>query len=72
MSWRKPKSPVNTLTGDELRRSLIELDMLQKELAEEIGFRPETISRYVRGELPIPRIVEAYIELRINGLSSQS
>jgi len=39
----------------------------QKELAERLGKRPETISRYTTGKTEVPRIVE----LALRGLESQ-
>jgi transcriptional regulator with XRE-family HTH domain len=57
------------LTGKELRKQRLLLDLSQRELAEQLGMARNTITRYERGFLPtIPR----YVELAVKALASEA
>ena len=42
------------MTGIELKSVLVEMRMTQAEFCRLIGCQPPTMSRYVRGSLPVP------------------
>jgi transcriptional regulator with XRE-family HTH domain len=42
------------MTGEELRQILAKLGMSQGELSRQIGVRPETVWRWIKGRHPIP------------------
>jgi transcriptional regulator with XRE-family HTH domain len=42
------------MNGDQLRKTLEKMGMSQGELAREIGVRPETVYRWIKGKHPIP------------------
>lgn len=42
------------MTGIELKSVLVELRMTQAEFCRLVGCQPPTMSRYVRGSLPVP------------------
>jgi transcriptional regulator with XRE-family HTH domain len=46
------------MEGDELRKKRTVLGLTQAELAEILGVKPNTIARWERGLLPVPRIAE--------------
>lgn len=50
------------MTADELRIALDELGMSQQEFGDMIGTRQATISRYLRGDLEIPLMVERLVQ----------
>ena len=50
------------MTPAELLAARERLCMTQKELAEAIGRHVNTVARYERGELPIPKIVAVLLE----------
>lgn len=54
------------MTGDQLRAALAELDMTQAALAKITGAHFQTISKYCRGAMAIPRYVETIVELLRN------
>lgn len=49
-----------------LKRVLGELDMSGSDLARHLDVRPETVWRWRRGEVPIPKVVRLYIELLLD------
>lgn len=46
------------MTGIELLTALRTLGLSQKDFAREIGYREETVSRWVRDRDPVPQVVE--------------
>jgi hypothetical protein len=54
INMREPKN----ITGGELRSALWMLGLSQKDFAAKAGIRPESVSRYIRGHAPVPRLVE--------------
>lgn len=55
------------MTGKELRRARLRMDLEQKELADLLEIRANTISRYENDALRIPKTVELavkYLELQ--------
>jgi len=53
---------VRGMEGDKLRGIREQLELTQAQLAAELGVRPNTVARYERGILAIPRVVELAIE----------
>jgi transcriptional regulator with XRE-family HTH domain len=49
------------MTGIELLVALRELSLSQRAFAERIGYREETVSRWVRDREPIPIVVEVAV-----------
>jgi predicted transcriptional regulator len=50
-------------TPKRLNHVLVELDMLNHELAEEAGVSPRSVYRWLAGTTPIPRSVMVMLEL---------
>lgn len=50
------------MTADDLRIALDELGLSQHAFGDMIGARQATISRYVRGDLEIPLMVEKLVQ----------
>lgn len=48
----------DTMTGQELRRARRQLQMTQKELAQELELHKNTIARIERDELPVVKTTE--------------
>lgn len=46
------------MTSEELRRRREALGLTQRALAERLGVREETVNRWERGRVPIPRTVD--------------
>ena len=46
------------MSGTDLRIALWMLGLSQKDFAAKAGIRPESVSRYIRGHAPVPRLVE--------------
>jgi transcriptional regulator with XRE-family HTH domain len=46
------------MSGDELREKRIALELTQAELAEILEVKPNTVARWERGVLSVPRTVE--------------
>ena len=57
-----PRVNVN-LHPKALEQRLLELDLLNNELAEEAGVSPRTVYRWLAGTTPIPRSVMVMLEL---------
>lgn len=53
------------MTGRELRRLRLRLDLTQEQLAEKIGLRANTVSRYETDGLAIPKAVELAVRYLI-------
>jgi transcriptional regulator with XRE-family HTH domain len=53
------------MTPEEFRIALIWLHLTQKALAEETGLHPRTVNRYASGDRKVPKLVEAYLDLRL-------
>lgn len=51
------------MTGPELRAALDELGLTQAEFAAFTGLHEQTVSKYVRGALDVPLIVQRVAEL---------
>jgi hypothetical protein len=51
------------MTAADFRVALVQLDIPQKRLAEMMGYRAETVSRWATGENPVPRVAELVVEL---------
>ena len=49
-----------------LDRVLGELGMTGSELAKHLDVRPETVWRWRRGEVPVPKVVRLYVELLLD------
>lgn len=52
------------MTGKEFLDALRALGLTRAELAREIGVHRVTLQRYGNGTLPVPRLLERYLELR--------
>ena len=50
----KKKLPVNPIVGERVEKLRKEKGMTQAALAERLGVKPLTISRWYRGETPLP------------------
>lgn len=55
------------MTGPELKAALRRIGMSQREFAQRIAYRQETVSRYVRGHDEIPAVVRVAVEGLLNG-----
>jgi transcriptional regulator with XRE-family HTH domain len=56
------------MTGQQLRRARLRMDLEQKELAHLLGVAANTISRYENESLKVPKTVELavkYLELQL-------
>ena len=51
------------MTGDQLRAALAELNLTQAKFAELAGLHMQTVSKYCRGAMEVPRYVETIVEL---------
>jgi hypothetical protein len=49
------------MTALEFRVALVELEMTHGDFATIVGRQRETVSRWARGRLPVPQIVEIVI-----------
>jgi transcriptional regulator with XRE-family HTH domain len=56
------------LTGRELRKQRLLLDLTQSELAAKLGMARNTITRYERGFLPV---IPKYVELAVKALQAE-
>ena len=54
------------MTGDELKRTLKDLGISQRKFAAEIDVREETVSRWMKGKIPVPQVVSKYVGLRLS------
>ena len=59
------------MTGTDLRNALWALGLTQKEFATKTGIRAESVSRYIRGHVPVPRLVEMAIDSLKNTEAAQ-
>lgn len=50
------------MTGKELKIKRVILEMTQKEMADALGLKPNTISRYENDGQAIPKLLEVAIE----------
>lgn len=50
------------MQGEALRAAREKLGMTQAQLAEQLGLRSNTVARYERGILVIPKVVELAVE----------
>lgn len=57
----------------QLKAALITLDWSQAELARRIGYAPNTVSRWITGEMPTPKWLDAYMDalIAIHGLAGK-
>ena len=53
------------MTGDEFQNALWTLNLTKAELSREIGVHRVTLQRYINGTLTVPKLLERYIELRL-------
>ncbi len=53
------------MTPKELRDTLEQLGFNQSSFARSVGLRRETVSRWVRGEIPVPKLAASYLDLLI-------
>jgi transcriptional regulator with XRE-family HTH domain len=51
------------LTGPELRAALKSLNLRQTTLAEVLGVSPNTVHRWVKGDMAVPQYATAYVTL---------
>ncbi len=51
------------MTGIELKAVLVDLRMTQAEFCRLVGCQPPTMSRYVRGSLPVPAPLAALADV---------
>lgn len=51
------------MTGPELRAALAELNFTQARFADVTGLHMQTVSKYCRGAMEVPRYVETIVEL---------
>jgi transcriptional regulator with XRE-family HTH domain len=51
------------MTGEELRRAIGALGMTQAALARVLGVTPSAVYRWLSGGVPVPRYVEAYLDM---------
>jgi transcriptional regulator with XRE-family HTH domain len=49
------------MTGAELLLALRTLGLSQRRFAEKIGYREETVSRWIRGHEPVPKVVDTAV-----------
>lgn len=50
------------MTGDELREKRVALELTQAQLAEILDVKPNTVARWERGLLSVPRTVKLAME----------
>ncbi len=53
---------LDTMTGKELRRERLRLNMTQKELGEALGVHKNSVARMERGEFPVIRTTELAVK----------
>jgi hypothetical protein len=53
------------MTGEEFQAALRTLSLTKAELSREIGVHRVTLQRYINGTLVVPKLLECYIELRL-------
>ena len=59
------------VTGSELKDTLKRLGISQSKFAKEIDVREETVSRWVKGKIPVPQVVSKYVGLKMRVLDLQ-
>lgn len=52
------------MTGEEFQAALLTLNMTRAALSREVGVHRVTLQRYANGALPVPRLLQRYLELR--------
>jgi putative zinc finger/helix-turn-helix YgiT family protein len=55
----------SALTGDELRFLRKHLERSSKDFAEVVGARPETVTRWEKGDLPMPPQLDRLVRLMV-------
>ena len=58
------------MTGAEFQNALWTLNLTKAELSREIGVHRVTLQRYINGTLAVPKLLERYIELRLDKLEA--
>ncbi len=56
-------APPPAMTGDEFNAAIKSLGLRKKWLAERLGVAPQTLSRWVKGELPVPAYAAFALDL---------
>ncbi len=56
------------MTPQEFNIALARLDLGRRELAADTGIDKDTISKYRHGRLEVPKLLQRYLELRLEVL----
>jgi transcriptional regulator with XRE-family HTH domain len=54
------------MKGNQMKTAREQLGLTQVRMAEELGMHPNTIARFERDELEIPRYIELAVEALVN------